>query len=75
MLNIKKNFWILFLTSMVLLAGCKKDEEEPDDNELITNVKLKFTESGTTTVTTFEWKDSDGDGGCTRQARLGFLGL
>lgn len=63
MSKMKKNFWILLLTSTVLFVGCKKDEEEPDDNELITNVKLKFTESGTTTVTTFEWKDSDGDGG------------
>lgn len=54
----------LLLTSLLLFNSCKKEEPAPDDeNELITTVRLKFTESGTTTVQTFEWKDLDGDGG------------
>ena len=52
--------------SLVLVAGCndKADEPEPaDENELITTVNLKFTESGTTTTQTFTYRDTDGDGG------------
>jgi hypothetical protein len=60
-------FWMVTLSaSMVLLAGCndKADEPEPaDENELITTVNLKFTESGTTTAQTFSYRDTDGDGG------------
>ncbi|MGM9507945.1 hypothetical protein ACS5NO_09465 [Larkinella sp. GY13] len=59
--------WMLSLAaSVVLVAGCndKADEPEPaDENELITTVNLKFTESGTTTTQTFTYRDTDGDGG------------
>jgi hypothetical protein len=63
MLKSKQKYWLLLLASINMLVACKKDPQEPTDNELITNVKLKFTELGTTTITTFEWKDPDGDGG------------
>jgi hypothetical protein len=52
--------------SLVLVAGCndKADEPEPaDENELITTINLKFTESGMTTAQTFTYRDTDGDGG------------
>jgi hypothetical protein len=55
---------ILALAVVALVSSCKKDDDhDHSDNELITNVRLKFTEAGTTTATTFEWKDPDGDGG------------
>ena len=56
---------ILILSFVFVLGGCgKKEEPAPEDeNELITTVRLKFTENGTTTTQTFEWKDLDGDGG------------
>ncbi len=63
MLKSKQKYWLLLLASINMLVACKKAPQEPTDNELITNVKLKFTELGTTTITTFEWKDPDGDGG------------
>lgn len=48
---------LLFSTS-----GCKKSDPTPaDENELITTVRLKFTEGSNSQ--TFEWKDIDGDGG------------
>lgn len=43
-------------------SGCKKDDPAPEDeNELITTVRLKFTDG--TNVQTFQWQDPDGDGG------------
>lgn len=55
---------ILALVAVAVVSGCQKDDDhDHSDNELITNVRLKFTEAGTTTATTFEWKDPDGDGG------------
>ncbi|PWK23308.1 hypothetical protein LV89_03125 [Arcicella aurantiaca] len=45
-----------------LMGACKKDEPAPvEDNENLTTLKLKFTESGTTS--TFMFRDTDGDGG------------
>jgi hypothetical protein len=50
----------------LFMTACKKDKVKPDDSneeELITTVKLKITESGTTTTNTYSWKDLDGEGG------------
>lgn len=46
-------------------SSCKKDKVKPKDNEgeLITTVELKFTEQGTSTVKSFFFRDSDGEGG------------
>ncbi len=52
--------------ALALLGGCKDKADEPipgDENELITTVRLKFTEQGTTTTRTFAYRDPDGDGG------------
>lgn len=56
---------LLVLVALVLTLGsCTKEDPAPEDeNELITTVRLKFTESGTSSTQTFEWKDIDGDGG------------
>ncbi|MFN8358049.1 MAG: hypothetical protein U0Y10_26540 [Spirosomataceae bacterium] len=62
MFTLKKSLWLVLLMS-IAASSCKKDTTEPDDNELITTVRLKFTEAGTTLATTFEYKDPDGDGG------------
>lgn len=61
MINSKKLIcaWLFF--SIIAFLGCKKDEEDPNENELITTVRLKFTEGGVTSA--FEFKDPDGDGG------------
>ena len=57
-----KKIFLMALLATSLLVGCKKDEPSPtEDNELITTIRLKFTESGTTTSFTF--KDLDGPGG------------
>ena len=45
-------------------TGCKKDDKEPEnEEELITTVKLMFTEVGGTGTLTFTFKDVDGPGG------------
>ena len=53
---------LMAMIAVAMMAGCKKDEPAPvEDNENLTTVKLKFTESGTTS--TFTFKDLDGAGG------------
>jgi hypothetical protein len=65
MQNHSKYYLLVLLAATTLtLSSCKKDEAEPEDeNELITTVRVKFTENGTTNSVTGEWKDPDGDGG------------
>ncbi|WP_247236918.1 hypothetical protein [Telluribacter sp. SYSU D00476] len=57
--------WGLLMSAALLLTDCRRaDEVDPqDENELITTVRLNFTEQGTTTATTFEFRDPDGEGG------------
>ena len=58
--------WGLLFGIVTLFTQCKDSGTavEPDDeNELITSVTLKFTEQGTTNVSSFSYKDADGDGG------------
>lgn len=53
---------LMAMIAMAMITSCKKDEPSPvEDNENLTTVKLKFTESGTTS--TFTFKDLDGTGG------------
>ncbi|MGV3603494.1 MAG: hypothetical protein ACO1N1_19905 [Dyadobacter fermentans] len=62
----RKLTWMLLAAMTTAFVQCKDsgDEVEPDDeNELITSVTLKFTEEGTSNVSTFAFKDPDGDGG------------
>ena len=62
----KKLIWTLLIGMSTLLVQCKESEDElvPDDeNELITSVTLNFKEASTGTVTSFSYKDTDGDGG------------
>lgn len=62
----RKLTWMLFAGMTMAFVQCKDsgDDVEPDDeNELITSVTLKFTEQGTSNVSTFSYKDPDGDGG------------
>ncbi|MCE7062144.1 hypothetical protein [Dyadobacter sp. CY343] len=64
-LNRKLSFCALFGLA-ALFTQCKDSGEEitPDDeNELITSVTLNFKEAGTGTVSSFSFKDADGDGG------------
>lgn len=55
---------LAFLPLFVIVTSCSKDNVEPsDDNELITTVKLEFKSiSGTQTVKSFYWRDTQGDG-------------
>ena len=62
----RKLTWMLLAGMTMAFVQCKDsgDDVEPDDeNELITSVTLKFTEQGTSNVSTFAYKDADGDGG------------
>ena len=52
---------LLIVAVFFAAVSCKEAPAPEDENELITTVKLKFTEG--TTSQTFEWKDLDGDGG------------
>jgi hypothetical protein len=54
--------FLMIMVALTIIMSCKKDEPAPvEDNENLTTLKLKFTESGTTT--TFTFKDLDGAGG------------
>ena len=62
----RKLIWMLLFGITTLFTQCKDagDALEIDDeNELITSVTLTFTEKGTNNVSTFSYKDADGDGG------------
>lgn len=58
---------VVMLLGFVLFSGCKKDPVvDPNENELITTVRVKLTEKllgGTGATTVFEFKDLDGEGG------------
>jgi hypothetical protein len=61
---------ILSLTIVSILSfSCKRSEDDPKDpinpneNELITTFQLVLTEDGTSNVSTFTFRDEDGDGG------------
>jgi hypothetical protein len=65
MMKMKTVQAIVLMAVATILFQCKSASEvEPDDeNELITTVLLKFTETGTSTTTTVTYRDIDGDGG------------
>ncbi len=56
-----KTLILLALISQIILFSCKKESVDVSDNELITTVKLNFTEG--TTTQTFVFQDIDGAGG------------
>jgi hypothetical protein len=53
----------MMLLVVMGLQGCKKDKVDPNEEELITTVRVKLTETGTNAQSVFEFKDLDGDGG------------
>ncbi|MCE6988206.1 hypothetical protein [Dyadobacter sp. CY323] len=62
----RKLSWALLFGVAITFSQCKDSGEEvkPDEeNELITSVVLTFIEQGTSNVTSFVYKDADGDGG------------
>lgn len=54
----------IFIAS-ALLTACKKDKDEPEENEeeVITTMKLTFVPVGGGTTVTYQFKDADGPGG------------
>lgn len=53
---------IAIFSFSLFLSSCKKDTPaEPNEEELITTVKLKFTPQGGGDVLNFEWEDLDGN--------------
>lgn len=69
---------LLITASLLLSLSCKKKKNEPapsnplppdNTSEVITTFKLLLTDSATSTVYTFMYKDPDGDGG-----QAGFYG-
>ncbi|HML56784.1 MAG TPA: hypothetical protein PKA85_00315 [Ferruginibacter sp.] len=62
----KKNFKLFLAAAIfgsVALTSCSKDNEESNDEELITTVALSFTPVGGGTTNTFQFRDVDGPGG------------
>lgn len=53
---------VLLFAGFGMIASCKKDDHDHDENELITTVKVVATELGATSKT-FTFKDADGPGG------------
>lgn len=63
-MKLNRTLLLLFLVLAIGFSSCKKKEEDPksdNESELITTVKLKFTEGGT--ARTFTFRDLDGAGG------------
>ncbi len=57
-------FSIAIFTSILLLASCKKDQvEEPNEEELITTMRLTFVPVGAGSPVTYQFDDADGPGG------------
>lgn len=55
---------ILFVAGGTLIfSSCKKDKMPANEEELITTLKVTLTETGSGTVTTFQFRDPDGDAG------------
>lgn len=61
-MNIKQSA-ILVACSLMLFSACKKETTEENAEELITTLKVVLTEQGSGAVTTFQFKDPDGDAG------------
>ena len=54
------------LISGALITSCKKDTvEEPNEEEVITTMKLSFVPVGGGSTLTYQFKDADGPGGAT----------
>ena len=66
-MNNKFKLGFIAATALVMsISACKKDKPlpEPEENELITKVSLKFTNvANASDVATVTWSDPDGDGG------------
>ncbi len=63
-MKLNRTLILLFLVFSISFLSCKKNEENPEDSnesELITTVRLKFTEGANTR--TFTFRDLDGAGG------------
>ncbi|MCB0538702.1 MAG: hypothetical protein R2777_02790 [Chitinophagales bacterium] len=58
-----KKFFITATVFLVLLASCEKDPHEHNDEELITTLKVDFTNTQSGAVSTLLFQDLDGDGG------------
>ncbi len=67
MMNNKFKLGLIAATAIVMsMSACKKDKEvpEPEENELITKVSLKFTNTANASdIATVTWSDPDGEGG------------
>lgn len=60
----QKSALVLLSLFSLWLGACKKDDEKPvTETELITTVRLTFTNPVSGVSSTFNWKDADGDGG------------
>lgn len=64
-MKMKRLNTVLLMAMATLFVQCDKasDVEPDEENELITTIQLKFTENGTSTTSTFTFRDVDGDGG------------
>lgn len=56
-------FFSFMLMASIGFMGCGKDKADPNEEELITTLKVKLTDKSNGSVSSFEFKDLDGDGG------------
>lgn len=57
------NYVFVLLLSAGLFQSCKKDKVPVNEEELITTIQLAFTEQPGGAITTFTFRDIDGEGG------------
>lgn len=63
-MNLRSLKLVAFLAFAVFTASCdKEDDVDPNEEELITTLKVSLIEAGTTTPQVFIFKDIDGPGG------------
>lgn len=64
----KKNLVQVSLAALLMstvFAGCKKEKGETNEEEVITTMIIRLTQSGSSTPIVYEFSDPDGPGGAT----------
>lgn len=63
MMNVKTLFFSMMVLFVLGFQSCTKEDVDPNDEELITTVRVKLREKVSGAQTVFEFRDLDGEGG------------